>query len=266
MPSFFTKIHAVAPVLASGLLVGCAGSVPAAGTTPADEAKSEIAELRALSTAQANRLGELESRLALIEVEARSERRIKPRDTVVISGDNRRRRREANEARSAPVKLVLRGQRATNALPPLSTGQLPGLGVVPLPGQAAAATPTKAASAKHEYRAALALLRERDYAGAVIALDVFAQRFPGHALVANAVYWKGEAQYAKRSYRDALNTFNSVVERFAKSAKRSDALLKAGLCHRRLGDEELARALFRRVRQEFPKSDAARVASGEGAS
>jgi len=267
-------VVATGPVTLTGLLVGCASGTPAAAeTTPKGSLSVEVSELRARASAQAGLIGELEARLALLESEARSGRRDKPRDTVVISSASRRKRREqraAEPAEPAPVKLVLDGrrqrrERAAQALPPLPSGPVPGLGVVPLPGDRPMTAPV-AGSPKQQYRSALSLMRAQDYDGAIAALDSFIQRNPGHALEGNALHWKGEAQYARRDYRAALTSFDAVVQRYPRSAKRSDALLKVGMCHRRLGDEELARTFFQRVRKEFPKSDAARVASGEGAS
>lgn len=276
MPAFIHKIlPAVAPVALTGLMMGCASAPPATahgGRAAGLEAK--VGALQARTASQAGLIGELEARLALLESEARSERRQKPRETVVISGENRRQRREerdhASRGGNAPVKLVLDGRRraaarAAKPLPPLPSGQVPGLGVVPLPG-ARADVPHAAVAPKEQYRSALALMRARDYDGTIAALDIFMQKHPQHTLAGSALHWKGEALYAKRDYSAALATFNDVVQRHPTSAKRSAALLKVGLCHRRLGDEELARAIFRRVRQEFPESDAARVASGEGAS
>jgi TolA-binding protein len=41
------------------------------------------------------------------------------------------------------------------------------------------------------------------------------------------------------------------------SAKAGDALLKIGLCHRRLRDEASARLSWQRVIREFPRSESA---------
>lgn len=116
------------------------------------------------------------------------------------------------------------------------------------------------------YRAALAHLRDRQYVEAVSAFDVFLRTNTNHPYVANAHYWRAEAIYAQRRYRDALHAFEVFVQRHGSHAKVADALLKMGLCHAHGGDTARARAMFRRVQQEYPDTVAARLASREEAS
>ena len=57
-----------------------------------------------------------------------------------------------------------------------------------------------------------------------------------------------------------------MLSRFAGSEKAADALLKVGLCHQRLGDGASAEHYFKLLREQFPSSDAARIASVENPS
>ncbi|MBK6577823.1 MAG: tol-pal system protein YbgF [Sandaracinaceae bacterium] len=116
------------------------------------------------------------------------------------------------------------------------------------------------------YRAALGHLRDRQYPEAVDAFDSFLRTHANHPYVANAHYWRAEAIYAQRRYRDALHAFEVFVQRHGSHTKVADALLKMGLCHARSGDTARARAMFRRVQQEYPDTVAARLASREEAS
>jgi tol-pal system protein YbgF len=120
------------------------------------------------------------------------------------------------------------------------------------------------ADAKEQYRSALHLLRERRYDEALAAFDTFITTHANHALAANALYWRGEAHYAKRDYKLAREAFDALLTRFAKSDKAADSLLKVGLCLRRMGDETQAKIYFRRVQTEFPNTQAAQLASREG--
>jgi tol-pal system protein YbgF len=85
-------------------------------------------------------------------------------------------------------------------------------------------------------------------------------------LSAGATYWRGEVYYAQRRYREALQEFETVVSRYAQNGKAADSLLKLGMCHQRLGDQTSAQRYFRQVIEQYPTSDAARIASREGSS
>jgi tol-pal system protein YbgF len=114
------------------------------------------------------------------------------------------------------------------------------------------------------YREALGLVRTRQFAQAQESLIAFLVKFPNHAYSDKALYWLGEVFYAKREYQRALEQFEALSARFSSSEKMPDALLKIGMCYRRLGDVDKARGFFRRVNSQYPKSDAARIALREG--
>jgi len=117
--------------------------------------------------------------------------------------------------------------------------------------------PARVASPEQTYAAALATLRIREHGQAVLDFLDFIAKHPDHPLVANAQYWIGEAYYAQRDFRQAMAEFSKVPRTAPGSAKAGDALLKIGLCQRRLRDEARARATWQRVVREFPRSEAA---------
>ncbi len=116
------------------------------------------------------------------------------------------------------------------------------------------------------YRAALGLVRQRKYEQALQALSDFIKKHTKSVYLDSAIYWRGEVYYATRAYRQALEQFKVVTTRFPTSRKMPDSLLKIGMCHKRLGDLERARALFSRLRRQYPTSKAARMASLESSS
>ena len=107
------------------------------------------------------------------------------------------------------------------------------------------------------YNAALATFRAHEYGQAVLDFVDFIAKHPGHRLVGNAQYWIGEAYYVQRDYRQALVEFQKVIDVAPSSPKVPDALLKMGLCHRALRDENRARQTWDRVEKDYPKSEAA---------
>ncbi|MFW5875318.1 MAG: tetratricopeptide repeat protein [Myxococcota bacterium] len=116
------------------------------------------------------------------------------------------------------------------------------------------------------YRRALALVRDRKFAEAERQLGTFLERYAAHPYSDHARYWRAEALYALRGYARALESFGIVVKRRAPAGRVADALFKMGLCHKRMGRPGRARALFERVREDFPNTVAARLAAQENAS
>jgi tol-pal system protein YbgF len=241
-------------------------------------------ELSERLSEQAQRIAELEARIALLESEARSGRAVGPShgsDTIRIAGVQSE---PAGPALTASVpdasddgpvpsyKLYGKGGRANSGSAagreleplPVVSESLP---VVPLPEQRArdlTRAPERRAGPVAQYRGALQLLKDRHFDEALAAFDAMLAQNPTHPLAPKALYWRGEARYAKREYDQALREFEVLLERFPESEKAPDALLKTALCFRRLGAEDKAQASFRRLRADYPNSQAALIASREG--
>jgi tol-pal system protein YbgF len=253
---------------------------------------------------QARRIAELEARLTLLEKESRDYREsgaMKPSETVRIGGGSSASSgprasassnddasepepREARRGRVPVVRLHERdpepafdageGDAPVLLLPDPPPGVASKLGVVPLPQERASKAlsgeplPSSARdkATVEQYRTALRLLREQRWVEAHDGFDEFLRLHSDHELAANATYWRGESDYAQRRYAQAQADFQEVVVRFARSEKAADALLKLGMCQRRLGDNVAAERSFRQLREQYPSSDAARVASRENPS
>jgi tol-pal system protein YbgF len=91
-------------------------------------------------------------------------------------------------------------------------------------------------------------------------LSDFASRYPGHKLIPNALYWKGEAFYAEKDFENAILTFQDVVDRYPRGEKAPDAMYKQGLSFLSLKDKKNAGILFDLVEKKYPKSKAAEMA------
>ncbi len=290
-----------------GLLSGCAGNQATRATTAASGSVDDPGQLGLLKhdqEEQQKRILELESRLALLETEARRQRDgDRPANATIrigaqksaprrdISGDTS----DAPELADANDGLRSDNDRTPDAVIPVATaprgknehvptlrlygtgtsaandGALdvpqgaPALLVAPLPEERAKSLGSESAEdAKQQYKAALRLLRAQRYDDALSAFDAFITSHPTEALVGNALYWRAEAHYAKREYQLARAAFESLLARFGESDKAPDSLLKVGLCLRRLGDEAQAKVYFRRVLEKFPNTQAAQLASKEG--
>ncbi|HKP60793.1 MAG TPA: tol-pal system protein YbgF [Polyangiales bacterium] len=275
------------------LMAGCASGPAASAIAPETIADDRVAELGRIQNDQARRISELEARLQLLEADARSARgpTDRPSATVRIGGPAAQsgggnvpeeasatlppgfadETPSAAGAREPRPNLKLKGRsRASSAdLPPLPVTNET-LSVVPLPQersrarQAEAEVTSVSDPATSDYRAALRLLRDRRFEEAGLALSKFVSDNPDHALLDRAMYWLAEVRYATRDYRAALSGFENVLQQFPNSEKAPDTLYKLGMCWRQLGVEERARSYFRRLREQYPNSEAAGLASREG--
>lgn len=249
-------------------LSGCAGGTPAPKTAATAANGAVLARLSDANEAQERRITELETRIALLEQEARREKEsYKPTETVRISKAKREEEDEAEEQRTTAVIRLHEQERSEPetpwVLPTAPAGVATRLEVVPLAG--AGASPS-ASDPVESYRTALSLIRAQKYDEALAQLALITRLFPEHPLAAPAQYWKGEAHYAARRYREALIELEAFIERNPGHAKVPNALLKAGLCNKHLGQDALAHRYFDRVRKEHPGSDAAQSAPREGSS
>ncbi len=116
-----------------------------------------------------------------------------------------------------------------------------------------------------QYRTALRHLTERRISQATADLERFAEEHPTHPYADNAMYWRAEIDSTRRDYSAALSRFSLQIERFPRGNKVPDALLRIGLCYEQMGQRSRARRVFSRLRQQFPNTVAARMASREDA-
>ncbi|MFK7990165.1 MAG: tol-pal system protein YbgF [Sandaracinaceae bacterium] len=164
-------------------------------------------------------------------------------------------------------------------LPVVAGAPVPAIPVTPLvvaPSPAPVAAPSVSVpapvaptpppdGAAEAYREALRHLSERRPSDALAGIDAFLQRYPSHPYADNALYWRGEIHYVRRDFRQALRSFGELLERYPDGNKVPDALLRMGLCYRRLGQEGRAARVFDRLRAQYPQSVAARMTSQEDA-
>ncbi|MEW6719394.1 MAG: tol-pal system protein YbgF [Thermodesulfobacteriota bacterium] len=91
-------------------------------------------------------------------------------------------------------------------------------------------------------------------------LAEFVAQNPGHKLVPNALYWKGESYYAEKDYENAILSFQDVVDKYPAGDKAPDAVYKQGMAFLALKDAKNAKILLNLVVSKYPKSTAAGLA------
>lgn len=127
-------------------------------------------------------------------------------------------------------------------------------------GSSSGALPVPGGSDRDNYQAAFELLKDQQYEQAASAFEQFLSSYPDSELADNAQYWLAESYYVTEKFADALREFQVVIERFPRSRKVPDALLKMGYCNYEVGNWDQARSALSRVQREFPDTTAARLA------
>lgn len=111
-----------------------------------------------------------------------------------------------------------------------------------------------------EFDAALATLRKGDFATAQNAFLEFLRRYPESGYRSSALFWLGNAQYALRSYREAIANFKILLASTPDHARAPEAALSIANCQIELKDTKSARKTFEDLIKVYPQSEAASVA------
>ena len=126
-------------------------------------------------------------------------------------------------------------------------------------GASAAATASAnapAATPNQQYEAAFALLRQADYPGAEQALRAFVTQHPKDPLAGNAQYWLGETFYVRKNWKDAAIAFAEGYQKYPKSGKAPDDLLKLAMSLGNMGQKTNACTALQRLDHDFPQMPA----------
>jgi tol-pal system protein YbgF len=150
------------------------------------------------------------------------------------------------DARIQELEKNLQARSGTN----VSEGGTLSPGQLPVPG----------GSDRDNYQAAFELLKEERYDMAASFFKEFLVAFPDSELVDNAQYWLAESFYASDEFEQALADFQVVIDKYPRSSKVPDALLKMGLSNYSLKRWDAARSTLTRVQQEYAETTAARLA------
>lgn len=145
---------------------------------------------------------------------------------------------------SGPPSVVLPSGTAPLAPPSATPAQQPQVANVAPP-----------ASEQEQYRTALSLLLDQgDSQGAVAEFQRYIDSFPGGSMMANALYWQGEALILLAEYSRAREQFERVLRDYPEHQKASGAMLKLGVVHDQLGDRARAEQLWRELPARYPDS------------
>jgi tol-pal system protein YbgF len=124
--------------------------------------------------------------------------------------------------------------------------------------QAATAPQTTASAAaanpQDQYNAAFSLLRQARYEDAEQALRGFVQQHPRDSLAPAAQYWLGETFYVRKDYGNAAAAFADGYEKYPKSPKGPDFLLKLGMSFANAGQKDNACKAYQKLDRDYPQA------------
>lgn len=124
---------------------------------------------------------------------------------------------------------------------------------VSLDGKEFSAAPAE----KREFDAAMEMLRRSEFEPATQAYAAFLRRYPDGGYTAAALYWLGNAQYAKRSYKEAIESHRRLVAQFPAHPRAPEAMLAMANSQVELKDSKAARRTLDDLVKAHPQSEAA---------
>ena len=88
----------------------------------------------------------------------------------------------------------------------------------------------------------------------------FLDQNPKNKLAANAHYWLGETYYSEKNFEQAILEFQEVIKNFPEKDKVPAAMLKQGMAFKEMGDSKSSLYIYKKLTEEFPKSEEAKIA------
>lgn len=104
------------------------------------------------------------------------------------------------------------------------------------------------------------VLKDKRYEEAIPAFRNFNKAYPQSSYSPNAHYWLGQLLFNKGELIEAEQEFSMVVQKFADSSKRPDALLKLAMVAQQQSNNSKAINLYRQLLSEYPDSTSAQLA------
>jgi tol-pal system protein YbgF len=115
-------------------------------------------------------------------------------------------------------------------------------------------------SEKRDFDAALAIFRKGDFQAAQVAFVDFLKRYGQSGYVPSAFFWLGNAQYATRDYKEAVQNFRTLLVQAPDHMRAPEAVLSIANCQVELKDIKAARKTLEELIKAYPQSEAASAA------
>jgi TolA-binding protein len=100
----------------------------------------------------------------------------------------------------------------------------------------------------------------REYQLALEESDIFIEAYPDHPLGEEVRFIRGESLLEQQKYFDALNEFATILQLYPRGKKVPAVLLRMAISYEKIGEEEIAAGVVKRLRREYPYSEEAAIA------
>lgn len=232
-----------------GLLGGCAGNADLAKQV--DALRTEVSSVRATNAA-------LQERLDALEIQSGKLTTAEPPAPEPGSGPAP----ATPPADAAPELRVVRltpSEDATGSgeIEPASRVKIRSTPSGLIQEEAGTADAQDTASAA-DFKKAKDFYDKKAWGDALKAFSAFTQRYPEHAKIPEATYYKGLCQSARGDTKLAAETFETLSASFPRSDIAPDALYEAMKARDKLGDKDGADRARNKLKKDFPKSAAAK--------
>ena len=107
-------------------------------------------------------------------------------------------------------------------------------------------------SPEKQYEFATSFLKVGDYNTAERALKEFVETNPSHNLAGNAQYWFAETFRIRQLYVDAASAYLEGYQKYPKSEKAPDNLLKLGVSLVQIGEKDQGCMMITSLEKEYP--------------
>ena len=116
---------------------------------------------------------------------------------------------------------------------------------------------TSPVSEDHAFARAYGLFQAGKHVDAAKAFQEFLKKYPDSIHVPNANYYLGNAQYAVRYYRAALDTYEGLLKAYPETPITPDVLFKIAECLHGLKHDVSSHKVYKKLIAKYPSSKAA---------
>ncbi len=105
------------------------------------------------------------------------------------------------------------------------------------------------------YREALNLLLEEEaFSESISLFQQYIESYPAGRYLTNTLYWQGAAMELAGLHAQSILVLQRLINEFPQDAKAPTALLRLGTVYRKMGENALAAAQWRRIAEQYPQS------------
>ena len=229
--------------LAAALLLGWAACSVQAGLFEDDEARRAIVDLR--SSQEETRRSSEEMRRSMLDLQNQIE--TLRADLARMQGQNEQLARNVSELQRQQKDVMQGVDERLRKFEPTK---------VSVDGREFMAEPAE----KRDFETALGIFRKGDFAAAQTAFLDFLKRYAQSGYAPSAYFWLGNARYATRDYKEAVQNFRTLLAQAPDHVRAPEAVLSIANCQVELKDLRGARKTLEELVKAYPQSEAAAAA------